>query len=89
MTRYPTPKNRVCCHCGDTENRDATEYELKNLIAISFMREYVNNRWTGKHICSRCKAKFYARNLTKRKNIAKNLHKLLVNKNKNQTLYVI
>lgn len=89
MTRYPTPKNRVCYACGDIENRDATKYELQNLIVISFMRVYENNRWTGKYICSRCKAKFHARDVTKRKNKEKNLHKSLVNKNKNQTLYII
>jgi len=76
MSKYPINKNRVCHICSDIENRDATEYELQNMIAVRWTKVYKNKRWTGKYICSRC----YSRNNErKRREMSKNVHNIIKN----------
>ncbi len=61
MSKYIANKNRECHICGDIENREATEYELMFMIAIKWMKDYKDGKWTGKYICSRCKSRNNAR----------------------------
>ena len=71
MSRYITNKNRVCHICENSENREATPYELQFKIAFKWMKVYENKRWTGKYICSRCYSRNYER---KRREIMKNIY---------------
>lgn len=58
--------SRTCNVCGDVENRDATQYELTFKIAIRYLKQIVDGRWTGKYVCSRCYSKLRARMRRKR-----------------------
>lgn len=69
MSRYPTNKNRVCCICGNIENRDATDYEIQFRIVFKWIKVYENKRWTGQYVCSRCYTRNYER---KRRKLLKN-----------------
>ncbi len=75
MSKRPFNNNRVCYLCKDFENRKATEYELKCMVAVKWMKFYKNNKWTGQYICSRCKSKNCQTIKRKKLRILKKFHK--------------
>lgn len=57
--------NRSCYICHKSEDDEPTEYELRFKIALRWIKEYINGKWTGNYICSRCKSREYARQRAK------------------------
>lgn len=51
---------RTCHICGEISGREATQEEHATMVPPpDVYKEHIDGKWTGKHICSRCKTKNY------------------------------